>query len=319
VANDVARLIRRYSRQFGVDPRAALAVAMGEGGLRWGAVGDQGTSYGPFQLHVGGALPAGKGPGWANSPAGIRYAIRKMAEAGARGLTGQAAINAIVRQFERPADPDSSVRNALARYGSIGPGALGANGRRRRQPAGRAGAPGQSLSRQGALMILQQVAQTGKVDPVGLLNLAAEFRANETGGTTAPPVTRRGGAYKTDNKTVNTILAAAHAQIGKPYVWGGESPGEGGFDCSGLIDWAYRQAGIDLPGRLTTRSAMKVGYSVKGKKLQPGDMVIMKGIGHMVMYVGGGKVIAAPRRGEPVQYQPLSRFRGDIADIRRLL
>jgi cell wall-associated NlpC family hydrolase len=64
---------------------------------------------------------------------------------------------------------------------------------------------------------------------------------------------------------------------------------------------------------------MKVGYSVKGKKLQPGDMVIMKGIGHMVMYVGGGKVIAAPRRGEPVQYQPLSRFRGDIADIRRLL
>jgi hypothetical protein len=63
VANDVAKLIRRYSRQFGVDPRAALAVAMGEGGLRWGAVGDNGTSYGPFQLHVGGALPAGKGPG----------------------------------------------------------------------------------------------------------------------------------------------------------------------------------------------------------------------------------------------------------------
>jgi cell wall-associated NlpC family hydrolase len=316
VANDVAKLIRRYSRQFGVDPRAALAVAMGEGGLRWGAVGDNGTSYGPFQLHVGGALPAGKGPGWANSPAGIRYAIRKMAEAGARGLTGQAAINAIVRQFERPADPDSSVRNAIARYSSIQGGAPGGNPRRPRQQPG---APQQPLSRQGALAILQQLSTTGKVDPIGLLNLAAEFRANEHGGTTAPPVTRQGGAYKTGNKTVNTILAAAHAQIGKPYVWGGETPGEGGFDCSGLIDWAYRQAGIDLPGRLTTHSAMKVGYSVKGKKLQPGDMVIMKGIGHMVMYVGGGKVIAAPRRGEPVQYQPLSRFKGNIADIRRLL
>jgi cell wall-associated NlpC family hydrolase len=307
-----------WGPNLNLDTRAVKAVLLGEGGLRWGAVGDNGTSFGPAQLHIGGALPKGRSPAWVNSPAGMRYVLRQMAKV-AGGLKGQAAINAIVRQFERPADPDSSVRNAIARYGSIGPGAPGANPRRPRQPAGRAGAPGQSLSRQGALMILQQVAQTGKVDPVGLLNLAAEFRANETGGTTAPPVTRRGGAYKTDNKTVNTILAAAHAQIGKPYVWGGESPGEGGFDCSGLIDWAYRQAGIDLPGRLTTRSAMKVGYSVKGKKLQPGDMVIMKGIGHMVMYVGGGKVIAAPRRGEPVQYQPLSRFRGDIADIRRLL
>lgn len=118
----VPALIRQYSRRYGVDPRAALAVARTEGGLRTGAVGDQGTSYGPFQLHVGGALPRGKGAAWANSAAGIEYAIRQMAAAGARGLTGRAAIEAIVRKFERPADPDSQVAKALGFYGSAGLG-----------------------------------------------------------------------------------------------------------------------------------------------------------------------------------------------------
>ena len=115
------------------------------------------------------------------------------------------------------------------------------------------------------------------------------------------------------------VLAFAHKQIGTPYVWGGESRAEGGFDCSGLIDAAFRAAGIDLPGRLTTTSALKLGHSVKGGKYQAGDMVIVNGGKHMVMYVGGGKVIAAPHTGAVVQYQPLSRFRGSIVDVRRVL
>lgn len=119
--SDVRSLIVQYARKHGVDPRAALAVARGEGGIRYGAVGDQGTSFGPFQLHVGGALPRGRDAAWANSPAGLEYAIRKMAESGARGLTGAEAINAIVRRFERPADPDASVANAIERYGSQEP------------------------------------------------------------------------------------------------------------------------------------------------------------------------------------------------------
>ena len=115
------------------------------------------------------------------------------------------------------------------------------------------------------------------------------------------------------------MLAAAEAQIGKPYVWGGESPGEGGFDCSGLIDWAFKQAGIDLPGRLTTQSALQLGRSVKGQKLRPGDMIITNGGRHMVLYRGGGQVIAAPHTGAVVRYQPLSDFSGSIVDIRRVL
>lgn len=109
--------IIQIARRYGVDPDAALAVAAGEGGIAYGAVGDSGTSFGPFQLHVGGALPAGRDAAWANSPEGLDYAIRKMSEVGASGLRGAPAIDRIIRKFERPADPDTSVRNAIARYG----------------------------------------------------------------------------------------------------------------------------------------------------------------------------------------------------------
>jgi murein DD-endopeptidase MepM/ murein hydrolase activator NlpD len=118
---NVVQSITYYAKKHGVDPRAALAVAMTEGGLKLGAVGDKGTSFGPFQLHVGGALPRGKGAAWANSPAGIEYAVRQMAQAGARGLQGRAAVNAIVQNFERPARPGAEISKAMNLYGSTQP------------------------------------------------------------------------------------------------------------------------------------------------------------------------------------------------------
>lgn len=144
----------------------------------------------------------------------------------------------------------------------------------------------------------------------------AETEARSYGGTAVPQ--GEGAAFNVSDPVMQKILQVADAQIGKPYVWGAESPSEGGFDCSGLIDWAYKQAGIDLPGRLTTYTAARMGVSVKGKALQPGDWLITNGGEHMVMYVGNGQVIAAPRRGERVQYQPVSRFEGDIVDVRRV-
>jgi hypothetical protein len=117
----VKRLIISRAKKYGIDPQAALAVAQGEGGIRWGAVGDNGTSHGPFQLRVGGANPykGARAKQFANSPAGIDYALRKMAESGAKGLMGAQAVDAIIRRFERPADPDTSVANAVARLGKI--------------------------------------------------------------------------------------------------------------------------------------------------------------------------------------------------------
>lgn len=114
-------MIVQSARRYGVDPQAALAVAAVEGGHRWGAVGDQGSSYGPFQLHVGGALPAGKDAVFANSQAGIDYALSRIGSV-AKGLRGKAAVAAIVRGFERPADPTTEIQRALANYGGLPPG-----------------------------------------------------------------------------------------------------------------------------------------------------------------------------------------------------
>lgn len=118
----IERQIIAGARARGIDPQAALAVARVEG--LGGGVGDQGTSFGPWQLHVGGAFPTGRVPhgqeqAWAMSPAGINYALGQIGGV-ARGLHGPGAVNAIVRRFERPANPDAEVQKALGLYGSGG-------------------------------------------------------------------------------------------------------------------------------------------------------------------------------------------------------
>lgn len=112
-------LIVQKALKYGLDPAAVLAVANVEGGIKRGAIGDQGTSFGPFQLHVGGALPKGKDARWANSPEGIDYAIRQMAQSGAKGLSGKDAVAAIVTHFERPANIPGEIAKAWGGYGQF--------------------------------------------------------------------------------------------------------------------------------------------------------------------------------------------------------
>jgi len=116
------RMIANGARRRGLDPAAVLAIASQEG--LSGGVGDHGTSFGPFQMHAGGALPAAvwaKGPRyaakWAWSPQGINYALDHIA-AVAKGLTGHEAIAAISRGFERPADPQAEIAGAWSSYGN---------------------------------------------------------------------------------------------------------------------------------------------------------------------------------------------------------
>lgn len=90
-------------------------------------------------------------------------------------------------------------------------------------------------------------------------------------------------------------VAAAKSQLGTPYVWGGSQPG--GFDCSGLTSWAYRQAGVELP---RTAASQAVGRQVAFEELLPGDLVLWEG--HAAMYAGDGMMIEA---GDPVQLNPV--------------
>ncbi len=105
------------------------------------------------------------------------------------------------------------------------------------------------------------------------------------------------------------VVAAAEAQVGWPYVWGGESRAEGGFDCSGLVDFAFQAAGAPLPGRPTAAGLWQMARHVTPDRLQPGDLVFGGAAAgapyHVGIYVGGGVVLAAPHTGAVVGYAPL--------------
>lgn len=97
-----------------------------------------------------------------------------------------------------------------------------------------------------------------------------------------------------------TAVQAAREQIGQPYVNGGESPSEGGFDCSGLTYYAWKQAGVTLP----RSSSAQYSWATKIKRadLQPGDLVFYAAgstVSHVALYAGNGKIIQARKPGIP--------------------
>ncbi|WP_433712650.1 C40 family peptidase [Nocardia sp. CA-084685] len=102
--------------------------------------------------------------------------------------------------------------------------------------------------------------------------------------------------------TANDIaLDAAKSKIGAQYSWGASGPFS--FDCSGLVQWAYKQAGIELPR--TSFEQSHVGAPVAFEDLQPGDIVVTNGGGHVGLYAGDGKLLNAVQSGQPVSYTTL--------------
>ncbi|WP_405661616.1 C40 family peptidase [Streptomyces sp. NBC_01166] len=97
-------------------------------------------------------------------------------------------------------------------------------------------------------------------------------------------------------------LMAARQALGRPYVWGANGPA--GFDCSGLMQWAYAQAGVGLPR--TSQAQRYAGRMVPLAQARPGDLVAYRAdAGHIGMYAGNGQVIHAPYPGAPVRYDPV--------------
>ncbi|MEV7792534.1 NlpC/P60 family protein [Streptomyces sp. NPDC087512] len=97
-------------------------------------------------------------------------------------------------------------------------------------------------------------------------------------------------------------LAAARSALGKPYIWGANGPS--GFDCSGLIQWSYAQAGVGLPR--TSQEQRYAGRRIPLSEARPGDLVAYRDdASHIGMYAGNGQVIHAPRPGAPVRYDPV--------------
>jgi cell wall-associated NlpC family hydrolase len=111
----------------------------------------------------------------------------------------------------------------------------------------------------------------------------------------------------TSATSIDVVLRAAMSRRGLPYVWGAAGPRS--FDCSGLVQWSFAQAGITMP-RVAADQALS-GPAVPVSQLQPGDLIFYHTdqtdptyISHVAMYVGNGWMIQAPEPGMNVEVVP---------------
>ena len=99
-------------------------------------------------------------------------------------------------------------------------------------------------------------------------------------------------------------VAFAYAQLGCPYVYGGTGPCPRGYDCSGLAQAAWAAAGVQIPRDSYSQWAALPHVPVSS--MEPGDLLIYNGEGHVAIYVGGGYIIDAPHTGLNVEKIPES-------------
>ncbi len=127
------------------------------------------------------------------------------------------------------------------------------------------------------------------------------------GGLPVPPFGGVGGGDRA------IVVQAALTQVGSPYVWGGAAPG--GFDCSGLVMWAFQQAGIALPH--SSQALAQGGQPVALSDLHPGDVLTFySDASHAGIYIGDGMMIHSSTYGVPVRVVPMNSS-GPIYDARR--
>jgi len=159
------------------------------------------------------------------------------------------------------------------------------------------------MARQAQLRLqeLQQASHTGT--PPTVVGVTAVGAQTDT--VVAPPPTH------------GNVVSYALSQLNTPYVWGGAAPG--GFDCSGLVMWAYAQVGVSLPH--SSYAMWNYGVPVSRDQLAPGDIVFFDGLGHVGLYIGGGQFVEAPHTGDVVKISSLDSgwYAATYVGARRIL
>jgi cell wall-associated NlpC family hydrolase len=163
--------------------------------------------------------------------------------------------------------------------------------------------------RPGIARSLQRYANDALTPPGGtgdgLIGAAPVLLANGTTVHPILPVFRAG--YPTLRAEVAITAALAH--IGDPYVWAAAGPQT--FDCSGLMQWAYAKAGVNLAHY--TGSQAQQGVRIQPSQLLPGDLVLFGGnLHHVGMYLGAGYMLDAPDTGAYIRVDKISWF-GDFS------
>ncbi|MFJ9725243.1 NlpC/P60 family protein [Streptomyces sp. NPDC101209] len=177
-----------------------------------------------------------------------------------------------------------------------------------------------SLKARQAELARQKKTITGKLDAARRLlsGLSPEERARlglDGGGTGRASRSATDGrvglqapgsaAAQAPDSRAAAAVQYAYSKLGSPYVWGATGPDA--FDCSGLVQSAYRSAGVSLPR--TTYAQIDAGRRVSRSELRPGDLVFFySGISHVGIYIGNGQMIHAPNPAEPVKIAPVDEM-----------
>ena len=141
-------------------------------------------------------------------------------------------------------------------------------------------------------------AETQRWELVSAFLKAVHMRPVSSGPAAAPPAPAPSGGPG------QRALAAAEAELGKPYSYGGAGPNS--FDCSGLTMFAWRAAGVSLPHSASDQYGSTTHVSLSS--LQPGDLLFFGssgGIWHVSMYVSPGRMIEAEDSGTVVSINPI--------------
>lgn len=304
--------IKKAAQQTGADPAALLATSLTENGARAGLTpGDNGTSFGYFQMHRGGAL--GSHPaGWAATPAVALNRAQEFARLNVHGGLGAAKV-------QRPADPTGYAAKVQANLGEARR-LLGATPPAKiptlpATPAAPQIGGGVDHIGNGLIQsILDQNAKLAGISSITLPDVATPVAPRKTDAPVHVDASARGtGAL---DPTGQAIVAVARKFLGTAYRWGGASP-KTGFDCSGLLQWAAAQSGIKIPR--TTYQQIKAGTPVAPNQLRAGDAVFFgsaKNPHHVGIALGNGKFLEAPHTGANVRISALAG-RNDIVAARR--
>lgn len=155
----------------------------------------------------------------------------------------------------------------------------------------------QQRARQAALAAAQATTTTTQAPAA-----PAQAPSGTSGSGTSGGSGGSGFTPPASSSAAQIAVAAAESRVGDPYVWGAAGPSS--FDCSGLVMWAYAQAGISLPHFSGAQYADTVHIPMSD--IQPGDLLFMSNPDqHVAMYVGNGMIIQAPYTGADVQIIPL--------------